>query len=103
MKLLLSMICSAAVSIIVSIQLLHATCESPFEHGYLGGISDDKASARDSGDVCESYFSTADSQQCLSGYNLGFKKDCIGMMWYHDENPEYPTCADYFNLTQTKK
>ena len=82
----------------VGAQLAHAT--TPYQFGYLGGIADGKKSARDSGDVCESYFSTADSNACLNGYNLGFKKGCIGMMWYHDEHPEYMTCADYFNQTQ---
>jgi hypothetical protein len=81
-------------------QVAHATSESPFEYGYLGGISDGKANARDSGDVCEKYFSTADSNACLNGYNLGFPKGCIGVSSSHDTNAEYMTCFDYFNQTQ---
>lgn len=79
-------------------QVAHAT--TPYQSGYLGGIADGKASARDWGDACGSYFSTADLNACLAGYNVGFKKGCIGMMWYRDPQPEYPTCADYFNVTQ---
>ena len=47
---------------------------TPYQFGYFGGIADGKADARDSGDVCESYTSTADSNACLAGYNLGFPK-----------------------------
>jgi hypothetical protein len=87
------------LALVGGMQLAHAT--TPYQTGYLGGISDGKASARDWGDACGNYaWMSADLNACLAGYNVGFKKGCIGMMWYRDPRPEYPTCADYFNVTQ---
>jgi hypothetical protein len=73
--------------------LAYAT--SAFENGYTQGVADGKASARDSIDACNGYNSTSDINQCYNGYNLGFKKGCVGMMRYRDKNPEYPTCYSF--------
>ena len=78
--------------------IVHAT--TPYQKGYLGGIADGKADARNWGDACDQYSSTADSNACLAGYNVGFPKGCIGVNSIYDDRPEYPTCADYLNQTQ---
>ena len=78
--------------------IVHAT--TPYQKGYLGGIADGKADARDWGDACGQYFSTADSDACLAGYNLGFPQGCIGVNSKHDDYAEYMTCFDYLNATQ---
>lgn len=100
--LIIAMVCSLT-AVVISVQLAHGTTtETPFRHGYLGGIEDGKASARDWGDVCDGY-NTTGLNACLKGYDLGFKRGCAGMMWYHDEHPEYMTCADYFKAIKTQK
>ena len=68
---------------------------TPYRAGYLGGIADGKADARDWGDACGQYFST-EQEQCLNGYNLGFPQGCIGVSSKHDDYAEYMTCFDYF-------
>ena len=78
-------------------QLAHAT--TPYQAGYLGGIADGNADARDWGDACGKYFSTA-LDACLAGYNLGFPKGCIGVNSIHDTKAEYMTCFDYLNQSQ---
>lgn len=64
----------------------------PLKYGYLNGILDGKASARDSSSVCGGYNSTADANGCYHGYDLGFKKGCEGNPDVNDTNGEYPSC-----------
>jgi hypothetical protein len=67
---------------------------NPSEYGYINGIWDGQASARDSTAACTPYNSTADINECYHGYDLGFKKGCDSN---HDPNKhtndgEYPSC-----------
>ena len=74
--------------------------KSPMKHGYLDGVSDGQRSARDSTSSCQEYNSTADTNACFKGYDLGFKIGCENnhdRASYYEENGEYPSCYGFFH------